>query len=386
VNFAPDPGGEETRADVRRFLEQALTVEIRERASETGTMHDWEFHRQLARMRWICPHWTVEKGGFGASVAQHDAIVTELKRAGAPNLGMAISQIVLDVVAVEPSETVRREIIPSVIAGDAVFSMGYSEPGSGSDVAAARTLAKRRGADWVIEGQKAFTSLAHEASWVFLLARTAPDAPKHDGLTMFLVPTSSRGFSLDPVWTLGGERTNMTYYDGVVVSDDHRVGAVGGGWNVLLRSLASERRNSWSADLLQLVDTACAWASRIDRMDAAVEQALGQLLVDAEVARLLGLRALHSPPGPTRPEHAMAKLYASEALVRHASTLMDIGGHPLLRRIETNNSLLSTPEEILRHAHVTTLVGGCSEVLLDLIARRGLGLTTPRVPPSVATR
>ena len=165
----------------------------------------------------------------------------ELELAGAPYDGLSICTMVASVIAHVGNEMQRRVCCPKLLAGESLIALGYSEPDSGSDVAAARTRAVRDGDGWRIDGQKIFTSLAEESEWVFLLTRTDPDVAKHQGLTFFLVPTSAPGFELQPIRTLSGKRTNTTFYDGVHVDDEWRVGEVDGGWQVMLVALSFER-------------------------------------------------------------------------------------------------------------------------------------------------
>ena len=140
------------------------------------------------------------------------------------------------------------------------MSLGYSEPDSGSDVASIKTRAIRDGDEWVINGQKMFTTLAHEANYVFLLARTNPDVPKHKGLTMFLVPLDSPGIEIQPVHTVGGERTNATFYNDVRVSDHFRIGEVDGGWDVMTVALTFERGGFGLSEADRVWEQAVAWA------------------------------------------------------------------------------------------------------------------------------
>src|SRR5690606_9817 len=130
--------------------------------------------------------------------------------------------------------------LPDLLRGDALVCLGYSEPDAGSDVAAVATRAVADGDEWVVDGQKMFTTMAHEARYVFLLARTSTEASKHRGLTMFLVPLDAPGVTITPVRTLGGERTNITWYDGVRIPDRCRVGEVGDGWSVMHAALVYE--------------------------------------------------------------------------------------------------------------------------------------------------
>src|SRR5690606_11289616 len=141
------------------------------------------------------------------------------------------------------TERQRAEILPLALRGEILIVLGFTEPECGSDVASAATRAVRDGDEWVINGQKMFTTNAHVADYVFLLARTDPDLPKHKGLTTFLVPLDQPGVSIQPVMTMSGERTNITFYDGARVHGDLRIGEVNGGWDAMGVALTLERTN-----------------------------------------------------------------------------------------------------------------------------------------------
>src|SRR4029078_1850241 len=152
---------------------------------------------------------------------------------GVPIDGLNIAAMVGATLLVCGTDEQKATILPGILAGGVVCCPGYSGPDAGSDVAAVATKAIRDGDDWVIEGQKMFTTMAHEAHYVFLLARWTPDVPKHKGLTMFLIPMDTPGIEITPVETMGGERTNITFYNQVRVPDGARVGDVDAGWSVM---------------------------------------------------------------------------------------------------------------------------------------------------------
>jgi alkylation response protein AidB-like acyl-CoA dehydrogenase len=283
------------------------------------------------------------------------------------------------------SQELRDEVLPGVLKGGILMCLGYSEPDSGSDVAAAKTRATREGADWVINGQKMWTSLAQISDYVILLTRTNPDVPKHQGLTMFLVPMRTAGIEIKPVETLSGQRTNMTFYTDVRVPDHYRVGEVDGGWGVMQTALIHERagKGRGLADLL-LAETV-EWArtpghtGRAPMDDPVVRVELARVAVRNEVAKLLGYKAAWAAANAaiTGPIGSMGKLFASESYVRAAADLLDLLGPEGLL------SGAAAPagggiEYAHRKAAVTTIYQGTSEIQRSILAERGLGLPRSR--------
>jgi alkylation response protein AidB-like acyl-CoA dehydrogenase len=277
--------------------------------------------------------------------------------------------------------------LPRILAGEVMCCLGYSEPDAGSDVAAVTTRAVRDGDQWVIDGQKMFTTMAHEADFVFLLCRTNPDVAKHKGLTMFLVPMDTPGIEVTPVHTMGGERTNITFYADVRIADSCRVGDVDGGWAVMHAALVYERNSANWGEPAGLLDAVVGWACTpgtsgeqpID--DARVRARLAEHAAALEVGRLLLYRTAHLAAGGamTHVEGSMAKLWITEAFVRAAGDLSDLlGTAGLLRPGDPGAPAGGLVEHAFRHAQVTTIYGGSSEVQRGIIAERGLGLPRTR--------
>jgi alkylation response protein AidB-like acyl-CoA dehydrogenase len=376
------------RDEVREFLRDHLRPEMIERAHDTGTGHDWEFHRALGAQGWIAASWPEEYGGQGRDPFEMTAMRDELRLAGVPTDGLGQSIIVARTIRAVGSEEQKQTFLPPFLAGEILFGLGYTEPDSGSDVAAAKTRAVRDGDDWVIDGQKMFTTLAHEAAYVFLLTRTNPDVPKHRGLTMFLVPLDAPGVEIHPVHTMGGERTNATFYTGIRVPDAFRVGEVDGGWDVMTVALTFERGGSALSEADRVWQQTVDWATSTRRPDGTrviddplVRERFATMRTNNEVARLLALRCsyLAASGGLPGVEGSMHKLWYAEAMTADASELVDmLGADGVLAHGEAGAPVDGWVEQLYRHAAVTTIYGGTSEVQRGIIAERGLGLPRSR--------
>ena len=314
----PEPPPTGFRGEVRALLAEACTDEVIEAVYESGSVHDWGLYRRLADRGLVAAGWPTDAGGQGRD--EHDvlAVWEELEQVGAPTDGWGTSELVARTLSIVGSEE-QREVVARVLRGEVLICLGYSEPESGSDVAAAATRAERDGDGWVLNGQKMFTTLAHEAAYVFLLARTNPAAPKHRGLTMFLVPMTTDGIEVTPVRTLSGERTNITYYTDVRIPDSCRVGEVDGGWEVMRVALAFERNPTMVGELARVLRQFLDWARRnpavLER--PSVRARLADAWTDLEAGRCLGARmaTLTARGGLPVVEGSIAKLFSSEALV-----------------------------------------------------------------------
>lgn len=387
MDFRFDPATEAFRAEVRAFIAEHLTPEVVERAYATGTMHDWGFHKALCERGYLAAGWPVEVGGLGRDAVDQTLLMQELYGAEAPIDGLNIAAMVGATLLVCGTDAQKADVLPRILAGEVMCCLGYSEPDAGSDVAAVATRAVRDGDSWVIEGQKMFTTMAHEAHYVFLLARTNVDAPKHKGLTMFLVPMDTPGIEITPVATMGGERTNITFYNEVRVPDAWRVGEVDAGWSVMHAALVYERNSANWGEPNHLVEAVAAWAQapgadgRRPFDDERVRSTLARWSTELEVGRLLLFRSAWLSARGEMPqvEGSMAKLHITEAFVRASSELIDLlGGAGLVALGEQGAVLDGLVEHAFRHAVVTTIYGGSSEVQREIIAGRGLGLPRSR--------
>jgi alkylation response protein AidB-like acyl-CoA dehydrogenase len=381
MDFAINEHTEAFRAEVKQLLDEQLTDEVRTRLRETGTAHDWGLHRAMAERHWIGAAWPREEGGLEMDPYDMEILYEELAAAGAPTDGFSITMVVAETIRRVGTAEQRERLLGPIQRGEIVVSLGYSEPDVGSDLASVKTKAVREGDSWRIDGQKAFTTMAHEASYVFLLARTDTEVAPHRGLTLFLVPTDADGFSLDPVHTLGGERTNMTYFNEVVVADENRIGEVDGGWKVIMLALAFERGGEFAAQLRRLTGAAAVFVAENGLgEDETMLGRVGRLRADTEVARLLGSRAtwLRATDNAGDIEGTMAKLYATDALVRNSSDTLDAAGAEGLRAHGAASWAAAHLEHAYMHSHVTTIYGGTSEILRGVIAERRLGMPRNR--------
>ena len=368
-----EPSVEAFRQEVRAFLDEHLTAEIIERAHETGTMHDDGLHRAIAARGYLAAGWPVEVGGGGRTPVETTTLMQELYGSGAPVDSMGIVSMVAATLVLVGTEEQRTQIVPRMLTGDALACLGYSEPDAGSDVAAVQTRAVRDGDEWVINGQKMFTTMGHIADYVFLLTRTSPDKPKHKGLTMFLVPMDTPGIEVTPVHTLGGERTNITFYTDVRVPDSCRVGDVDAGWSVMNAALVYERNGANWGEPDQLVRTVAAWARSSGALDDPLDaERLAEHATAMEVGRLLlyHCATLASTGAMTHVEGSMAKLFITEAFTRAAGELRDL--------VPTDASIDAFVDHAYRHSTVTTIYGGSSEIQRGIIAEHGLGLPRSR--------
>ena len=378
----------EHRAAAARWAEQHLRPEWVELEHATGTHHNRELHRLLAEQGLLAAGWPAEYGGSDVDVGYADAVFEAIEDFGLRMDGWVTTWMILNTVLRVGTEEQKRTIIPAGLRGEMVIVLGYTEPGAGSDMAAAQTRAVRDGDEWVIDGSKMFTSTAHEATHVFLLTRTNTAAAKHRGLTLFLVPLDAPGVDIQPIHTLGGQRTNATYYSGVRVPDAARIGDVDGGWGVMRVAMVFERRAKSGHGGLTMVDRLARWARQAAGPDGrplfedtTVQEKLARMAVDEEVTRLLEQRTawITRGGGLSGVEGVMAKLYGSVSLQRQHEEMLDlIGPEAVLGASAPGAPMDGAPEFAFRNSVVETIYGGTSEILREIIAESRLGLPRSR--------
>jgi alkylation response protein AidB-like acyl-CoA dehydrogenase len=384
MHFHLDADTEAFRAGVLRHLEEVMSAEFEERIYRSGVAHDDGFAKGLVDKGYFAPSWPPEFGGDNRDAWDDQVLKEELMRVDAPVYLSETTRMVASIIREIGTPELKHRILAGAMNGDITIALGFTEPECGSDVAAAATRAVRHGDDWVINGSKMFTTNGHIADYIFLLARTSPEKPKHQGLTMFLVPTRSRGFEAQAVWTLSGERTNITFYGDVRIGDQWRVGDVDGGWQVLGLSLQDEHASGWGPHLVRLLHHVEQWALTTEdesgsrRMtDPDVRRRIAQVAIEVEVSMLLQRRCVWMTEAGQLPvaEGPMSKLFSTEALVRAAQDVNEMLGPDGLRSyLEPTAPQRGRLEHLLRFSLGTTIYAGTSEVQRTIIAQRGLGL------------
>jgi alkylation response protein AidB-like acyl-CoA dehydrogenase len=392
MDFAEPPEVARQRAAATAWVDANTRPEWAEEQYRTGCHQTPALHERLAADGVLGAGWPREYGGSDVAPGFARAVYDELARRGLHLDGWATTSMVLHTIEHVGTEAQKQACIPAGLRGELLVALGYSEPESGSDVAAARTTAVRDGDEWVVNGQKMFTSTVQACTHVFLLARTNPGAPKHEGLSLFLVPTAGAGFVAQPIRTLGGQVTNATFYTDVRVPDTARVGGVDVGWRVMNVALVYERGVASPVTLVQTLSAdLAAWARRTRRTDGSrvfddplAAERIGRIAVDEEVTRLLGAWAdwCVARSGPVGVEGSMRKLFFTEADQRNYSDALDLlGAEGVLAPEAPGAPLGGLVERDFRAAVVSTVYGGASEILRDIIAQRHLGL--PRNRPAV---
>ena len=391
IDFGFGERAEAFRLVARQFFEENLTSELRAEARYDWDGHHPEFHKKLADAGLAFASWPEQYGGQGRDPYEMTALGEEFHRAGWTTHPIGTTRLIGETLLHFASDELKEDVITKICAGEAVVSMGYSEPASGSDVAAAQTRAIRDGDEWVINGQKMFTSGANKAQYVFLLTRTDPDCAKHRGLTMFLVPLDAPGIEIQGIETIGDERTNATYYTDVRVPDSCRVGDVNGGWAVLAHALELEHGGGgiggFYAEHLELVDHAVTWARSALRNgrpafeDSRVRERLAHALLCAEVAHTLGLRSLWAgvEGSSTRAQGPMVKLFGAESFIQDSADLLDLAApDSILLKAEDDAAAHGALELAYRLSMGTSVYAGTSEIMRSIIAQAALGMPRSR--------
>ena len=382
MDFAWNKREEDLRADIQAFLGEHLSADLEDRVYETGVSHDESFARAMGAKNWIGADWA--RDGFEPlDVFGVHVLTDELTKADAPVYLVSTSMMVARVIKAVGSDELQASVLPGVLRGEVTIALGMSEPEAGSDVAAVTTRARPAEGGWVIDGQKMFTTNGHIADYVFLLARTDPESERHRGLTTFLVPLHTEGFEAQGVFTVSGERTNITFYGDMFLEDRWRISEVGAGWSSLLLALQDEHSAPFSSHLDRLLEHAEAWASEPGPDGTAPierQEVQGQLIraaVDLEVSQLLEVRStwMESIGEVPVAEGPMSKLYSTESVVRHAESLTALVGPDALRnRLDPTALRGGHIEHALRYSLGMTIYGGTSEIQRNIIAQRRCGL------------
>ena len=342
-----------------------------------------EFMAKVGEQGWLGITWPEEYGGQDGEGVYEYLLNESLAARGGPQIGKGVGIIGKTLIA-HGSEKLKQEFLPKILRNEVEFAVGYSEPDAGSDAASMKLKAVRDGDGWMLNGQKVWTTSAHFAEWYWLGARTDPD-DKHGGITLFLVPLDQEGVTIRGMWTMGDERTNEVFIEDVWVSDDYVVGEVGKGFQYIAQALDLERFTMFTySPIKQRLDLLVEYVRTTERDgvplkdDPVIRRRIANLVTDAEVARVLGLRFVNesmkggAPPTTHASEY---KLFATELSVRLADAAMDIAGPGSQLRVHTEEApMKGRSESTYRYTVIDTIGGGTSEVQKNIIARRLLGL------------
>ena len=346
------------------------------------------FMKKMGERGWLGITWPKEWGGAEGDGVYEYLLNEALARRGAPQIGKGVGIIGKTILA-HGSPFLKQEFLPKILRNEVEFAVGYSEPDSGSDAASMKLRAERATRDgvegWILNGQKTWTTSAHFAEWYWVGARTDPEAPKHFGITLFLVPLDHPGITVQGIWTMGEERTNSVFFDDVFVPDDHRVGELNKGFQYISEALDLERFTMFTySPIAARFDLLVDWVrgAEVDgepvRQDPVTRRRIARLATEAEVARLMGLRvvAASAKPGPPPTTEASEyKLYATELSQRVADAAMDLAAPGSQLRVGTEEApMAGRAESTYRYTVLDTIGGGTSEVQKNIIARRRLGL------------
>ncbi len=382
------PEQEKLAAELREYFAGLMTPQRREALAKPGSDYGEgsayrDVVRQLGADGWLTLSWPAEFGGRDATVIDQLIFTDEAAVAGVPVPFLTINTVGPTIMRFGTEEQ-KAFYLPKIAAGELHFSIGYSEPEAGTDLAALRTRAVRDGEEYVINGQKMWTSLISYADYVWLACRTDPDAPRHKGLSIIIVPADAAGFSWTPVPTLAGVATSATYYQDVRVPAGNLVGAENQGWSLITNQLNHERVALTSAAPLQkALRDVRERAQETGAIDAEwVQVNLARVHAKTEVLKLLNWRiAAQSDAGQAlNPAAASAtKVYGTELTIEACRLLMEILG---LEAIVSTGSpgaqLAGRIERIQRSALILTFGGGTNEIQRDIIAAAALGLPYKR--------
>ena len=339
--------------------------------------------RRMGEDGWLGLGWPVEYGGQGRGPVDQMLFVEESHWAGVALPLLTLSSVGPALMALGTPEQKAR-ILPGILRGELHFSIGYTEPSAGTDLASLQTRAERDGDTWVISGEKLYTSAIQYADFVWLAARTDPDAPKHRGLSVFLVPTDSPGFSWTPLRTMVGEFTSATFYDSVRIPAANLVGEENGGWAIITNQLNLERvAISPVSGILRSIAEVRAWAAAEPLADGRrvidqewVRILLARLWARAEALKLFNWRVAWAADKGLAPADASAtKVYGSEFALEVYRTLSEIVGRSAYLVEGSHGAVLrGRLEREARAQTIFTFGGGTNEIQRDLIAWLGLGL------------
>jgi alkylation response protein AidB-like acyl-CoA dehydrogenase len=374
------------RDQLREYLARVVTPELLEemRGTEGGSPGFRRALRQMGKDGLLGIGWPKEYGGQARGPIEQYIFSDEVQRSGFPLPFLTLGTVGPTLMRYGNDEQ-RREFLPKILAGEMLFAIGYSEAGAGTDLAGLTTKAERDGDGWVINGAKMWTSLADHADYIWLAARTDPKVKKHRGISVFLVPTTSPGFKCQKITTMGGVRTNATFYENVRVPAANLIGGENNGWSLITGQLNHERVSLMNVGpVRRLLDESRQWAQQTKLADGRrvidepwVQSNLARVHAKLEVLRLMNWKqAWTLQHGHLHPGDASAvKVFGSEFYVEAYRALLEIfGAQGVLQANSPGAVLRGRVEMMYRNCLILTFGGGTNEVQRDIIAMASLGL------------
>ncbi|MBM4483884.1 acyl-CoA dehydrogenase family protein [Prescottella equi] len=369
------------RKELRAYFAALLPEEKRRKAGEEGVGGQYfrEVVKLLGQDGWLGIGWPKEYGGQGRSIEEQFVFFDEVQRAGLPFPFVTVNTVGPTLMKYGTEEQKER-FLPGILAGDIVFAIGYTEPEAGTDLASLKTRAVADGEDFVVDGAKIFTSGANTADYVWLAARTDPEAPKHKGISILVVPTDDPGFSWSPINTVGGLMVTATYYSGIRVPEKDVIGDVNGGWQLIAAQLNHERIGlaAIGGRTYGLWHQVLDWAKENGAIEIPwVQQEFARTHAKLEAMRLLNWKMTAAVAADTLSgaDAGATKAYGTETHIDVYRTLLGILGAAGRIRPESPGALLAGQiEQISRQGMVNTFGGGVNEVLRDMVGTMGLGL------------
>ena len=390
MDFKDSPEQAEFRKEVQSFIDTEIKSEEKDAEMAERGMYRGAFERlkglraKLSSKGWIAPAWPKEYGGAGLSVMEQFIMNEEFAQNRVPPVGGMGVSMVGPTLITHGNDDQKKEHLSRILSGEVQWCQGFSEPGSGSDLASLQTRAVKDGDEYVINGQKIWTSGAQYAHWMFMMARTDPDAPKHKGISYFLVDMKSPGVEVRPLTNLANQNMfNEVFFDNVRVPAKNIVGELNRGWYVGTTTLDFERSSIGSAVGLKLQldglvkyarENAATGVSRTSQI-SSIKSELADRYVEAGVARLMSYRVVTMQAKGMIPNHeaSMTKLFASELTQRISRTGIKVLG--LYGQLYGDDApMKGRYESSYMTSLSSTIAGGTSEIQRNIIAQRGLGL------------
>jgi 3-oxocholest-4-en-26-oyl-CoA dehydrogenase alpha subunit len=376
------------QAEVRTFLADLVTDDVRRRDRESGDNFDEGVHLAIGAAGYLEAEWKpADQGGF--SRVRRRIWELEKRRAHVPWVTWGTTSMVARSVAAFGKPALIDDVIPKVFSGHVRLCLGYTEPEGGSDIATCKTRAVRDGDGWIINGAKMFTTGAHNCQYTFLITNTDPQAQKHKSLTMFLLPLDLPGIEIQGIRTVDGDRTNIVYYSDVRVDDKYVLGEPNGGWTVLRGPLDAEHgavasADDGLADIAIMAHQGGFMSTAVDAVAARVaqrDQSGRRPIDDGAVAYRLGRSAARLEAALST-SSIFGRVSLAQTMRDIGTDLMDIAGPAALLPIETEGAADDGASEYLyRFAPLAGIYGGTLEVFRNMIAQHVLGLGKPNYAP-----